>query len=146
MPKFKKSLDELKTHFDKWLFLFRHLAGLTDRPVPLQDDIFNELFEIAEISQFSTQEQANYQNSLKYYRDMNNVVNTSWQEGVEEGFTKGLRKLVLLQLNQSLGTIPEPLSDRISTLPDESIEALAVALLRFGSIDDLVEWLDLRGE
>jgi predicted transposase/invertase (TIGR01784 family) len=166
LPKFKKSLNQLNTHFDKWLFLFRHLADLTDRPAPLQDDIFNELFEIAEISQFSTTEQANYQNSLKYYRDMNNVVNTARQEGrkegreegkeegkqegkqegLQEGFTKGLRTLVLLQLTQGLGSIPEPLLDRISTLPDEAIEALAVALLRFGSIDDLVGWLDLRGE
>lgn len=150
LPKFQKSLDELETHFDKWLFLFRYLADLTDRPIPLQEDIFNELFEVAEIAQFSTTEQASYQNSLKYYRDMNNVVNTSRQEGKEEGmqegFTKGLRTLVLLQLNQRLGAIPEPLSARIFTLPDDAIEALAVALLRFGSIDELVGWLDERGD
>jgi predicted transposase/invertase (TIGR01784 family) len=157
LPKFTKNLSQLKTHFDKWLFLFRHLADLTDRPISLQDDIFNELFEIAEISQFSTTEQANYQNSLKYYRDMNNVVNTARQEGKEEGkqegkqeglqegFTKGLRTLVSLQLTQGLGSIPEPLLDRISTLSDDAIEALAVSLLRFRSIDDLVGWLDLRG-
>jgi hypothetical protein len=51
-----------------------------------------------------------------------------------------------LQLNQGLGFIPEPFFNRISTLPDDAIEAVAVALLRFGSIDDLVGWLDLRGD
>lgn len=150
LPKFQKSLDELETHFDKWLFLFRYLADLTDRPAPLQEAIFNELFEVAEIAQFSTTEQASYQTSLKYYRDMNNVVNTSRQEGRQEGRKEGRQEgkqeLILLLLSKMLGPIPERLLDRISTLSDDSIKALAVALLSFGSIDDLVAWLDGRAD
>jgi hypothetical protein len=104
---------------------------------------------VAEIAQFLMMEKEGCQINLKYDRDLNNMVNTARQEGKQEGlqeaFTKGLRTLVLLQLTQGLGSIPEPLLDRISTLPDDAIEALAVALLRFRSIDDLVGWLDLRG-
>jgi hypothetical protein len=44
-----------------------------------------ELFAAAEIANFSPTEQEIHQNSLKYYRDMNNVVNTARQEGRQEG-------------------------------------------------------------
>ena len=45
LPKFTKSLEELETHFDKWLYLLKHLPDLTNRPIVLQEDVFNELFE-----------------------------------------------------------------------------------------------------
>ena len=80
LPKFTKSVNELESHRDKWLFVLKHLAELTDRPDLLQDSIFSKLFKVAEIANFSRIEQDSYQNSLKYYRDMNNVVNTSRQE------------------------------------------------------------------
>ena len=32
LPKFKKTIDELETHLDKWLFILRHLADLSDPP------------------------------------------------------------------------------------------------------------------
>jgi predicted transposase/invertase (TIGR01784 family) len=89
LPKFVKSLDELESHFDKWLFLLKHLSELSDRPQPLQETIFNQLFDVAEIANFSPVEQETYQNSLKYYRDLNNVVDTSRQEGLQEGLVQG---------------------------------------------------------
>ena len=73
LPKFTKSIHELVSHQDKWLFLLKHLSELSDRPEILQEGIFRQLFEVAEIVNFSRVEQDNYQNSLKYYRDMNNV-------------------------------------------------------------------------
>ncbi len=85
LPKFKKTIDQLDTHFDKWMFLLRHLADLTDRLEPFQGGIFPELLAAAEIANFSPTEQETYQNSLKYYRDMNNVVDTARAEGRKEG-------------------------------------------------------------
>ncbi|MGB3572020.1 MAG: hypothetical protein WBA01_08240, partial [Phormidesmis sp.] len=49
-------------------------------------------FEIAEISNFSPDEQDSYQSSLKYYRDLNNVIETSRQEGLEEGIEQGIEQ------------------------------------------------------
>ncbi|MGD1908618.1 MAG: Rpn family recombination-promoting nuclease/putative transposase [Leptolyngbyaceae cyanobacterium] len=90
LPKFTKTLEQLETHFDKWLFLLKHLPDLDKPPHPLQETIFEQLFEVAEIANFSPVEQAGYQESLKYYRDLNNVVDTSWQEGRQEGVQAGL--------------------------------------------------------
>jgi predicted transposase/invertase (TIGR01784 family) len=92
LPKFTKSLGELETHLDKWLFLLKHLAELSDPPSPLQEAVFTELFEVAEIANFSPMEQETYQSSLKYYRDMNNVVDTSREEGRKEGRQEGMEE------------------------------------------------------
>ncbi len=92
LPKFIKTLDQLETHQDKWLYLLRHLPDLDEQPQPFQDAVFLQLFEIAEISNFSPDEQDIYQNSLKYYRDLNNVIDTSRQEGLEEGIERGIEQ------------------------------------------------------
>jgi len=90
LPKFKKSEAELETHFDKWLYVFRHLSELQDRPKKLQDKIFQRLFNSAEIAKFTREERQAYENSLKYYRDLKNVVDTSREEGIEEGLEQGI--------------------------------------------------------
>ena len=84
LPKFKKKEKDLKTHFDKWVFVLTHLYKLQDRPKKLQERVFKKLFEEAEIAKFTPEEREAYEESLKHYRDINNVVNTSREEGKEE--------------------------------------------------------------
>ena len=92
MPKFNKTEEELETHFDKWLFAIKNLYKLDDIPGKLQEKIFERFFEIAEIAQMNPEERTTYENSLKYYRDMNNVVETAKDEGWEAGIEKGIAK------------------------------------------------------
>ncbi|MEM7067120.1 MAG: Rpn family recombination-promoting nuclease/putative transposase [Cyanobacteria bacterium P01_B01_bin.77] len=65
LPKFTKTLPELTSHSDKWLHVLRYLAQLETPPSNLQDGVFNQLFEVAEIANFSEAEQVLYQESLK---------------------------------------------------------------------------------
>jgi len=90
MPKFNKTESELETHIDKWLFAIKNLYKFDEIPGKLREKIFERFFEIAEIAQMNPDERTNYENSLKYYRDMNNVVATAKGEGWEEGKTEGL--------------------------------------------------------
>lgn len=92
LPKFTKKEQELETQFDKWLYVLRHLSHLPDRPQKLQDKIFERLFEVAEIAKFSSAEKEAYEESLKYYRDMKNVVDTSREEEIEEGREQGIEE------------------------------------------------------
>jgi len=97
LPKFTRSADQLETQLDKWLFVLRYLAQLQDRPQALQDRIFERLFAAAEIARFTPAEKEAYEESLKYYRDLKNVVDTSWEEGraegKEEGIEEGIRRV-----------------------------------------------------
>ena len=100
LPKFNLKIEELETNFEKWLYLFRHLSELETPPNKLKEGIFNQLFEIAEIAKFTPEEQRAYENSLKYYRDLNNVIETSKKEGIvlgiEEGIVLGIEKGIIL--------------------------------------------------
>jgi len=89
MPKFSKTENELETHFDKWLFILRNLEDLTKRPEKLQEKVFAKLFDQAEIANYSDDEYAEYEDSLKYYRDLKNSIDTAFDEGVIEGEMKG---------------------------------------------------------
>lgn len=95
LPKFTKQEHELETQFDKWLYVFRHLSRLQDRPQKLQDRIFQKLFEAAEIAKFSPAERDAYEDSLKYYRDIKNVVDTSREEGIAEGIEQGIEQGII---------------------------------------------------
>ena len=61
----------------------------TERPKKLQERIFHRLFEAAEIARFSPEEKEQYEESLKSYRDLKNVIDTSFGEGKVEGRVEG---------------------------------------------------------
>ena len=48
MPKFTKSLNELESLFDKWLYAIRHLPDLFERPKELYEAVFEQT-EIANL-------------------------------------------------------------------------------------------------
>ena len=133
LPKFTKTLAELETHFDKWLFLLKHLPDLDEPPQLLQEAVFDQLFEVAEIANFSPVEQEGYQESLKYYRDLNNVVDTSRQEGKQEGLEIGLeiglakgREEAMQQVARQMQAAGVPVSDiaRYTGLSVEEVEGV----------------------
>ena len=53
IAKFDKTLDELETLYDKWLYALKNLYKLTQRPKELCDKVFDRLFEEAEIAKFT---------------------------------------------------------------------------------------------
>ncbi len=99
MPKFNKTLDELETHFDKWLYAFKHLSKLQEIPKKLRDKIFLKFFEAAEVSHLSRTEYMTYEASLKDYWDRNNELSTSHDTGFEKGIEKGI-EIVAKNLKQ----------------------------------------------
>ncbi len=85
MPKFNKTAEDLETKFDKWLYVLKNLHKLERIPEKFKENIFLKLFETAEIAKFSQQEYQEYEDSLKYYRDIKNSLDTAKEEGKIEG-------------------------------------------------------------
>ncbi|HNW12546.1 MAG TPA: Rpn family recombination-promoting nuclease/putative transposase [Candidatus Rifleibacterium sp.] len=100
MPKFEKTLEELETRFDKWLYVLKNLERLHDIPEKLKDRIFRKLFAAAEIAKFTPEEARAYEDSLKVYRDLKNSIDTAREEGREEGIAQVAKNL--LQMGQSI--------------------------------------------
>ena len=163
LPKFTKTIDELTDHSDKCLYLLRHLPDLEYPPVPLQEDnVFMQLFEIAEIANFSREERSAYENSLKYYRDMHGVINTARREGMRKGMQKGIEKgmrkgiqkgreqgiqegkrsLLFNLLARKLGEIPlNIIMKELNQVDSNKLEALSEALFDLEDLEALDRWL-----
>ncbi|WP_020558031.1 Yae1 family protein [Thiofilum flexile] len=69
-----------------------NLHELETIPAELQESVFQRMFDIAQLSQFSVEERTAYEDSLKHYRDLKNATDTAHSEGIEEGFELGLEK------------------------------------------------------
>ena len=92
MPKFNKTIEQLETRFDKWLYVLRNLNRLDRIPDKLRESIFDKLFETAEIARFTPQQVQYYEDSLKTYRDLKNSLDTAKREGHEEGRVEGIQE------------------------------------------------------
>ncbi len=90
MPKFTKTIEELETRFDKWLYIIRNLNKLDRIPDKLRESIFEKVFKTAEIAKFTPKQIRSYEDSLKYYRDLKNSLDTAKEEGIKEGIKEGI--------------------------------------------------------
>ena len=92
MPNFTKTEKELKTHFDKWLYVLKNLHKFQEHPKILSEKIFEKLFKIAEISNFTKEEYEEYERSLKSYRDIQNTMDYKYRIGKNEGRIEGKKE------------------------------------------------------
>lgn len=81
MPNFTESEANLKTRLDKWLYFIKHLEDFQTIPTIFKDDVFIQAFEKAELAKFGQADLDSYENSLKTYRDLKNVIDTAFDEG-----------------------------------------------------------------
>ncbi|KAK3582567.1 hypothetical protein CHS0354_024121 [Potamilus streckersoni] len=92
MPHFNKSEKELETRLDKWLYFIRHLEDFQTIPEIFKDEVFEKAFKKAELANYTKQERAEYEESLKTYRDLKGVIDTAFDEGKLEGKLEGIKE------------------------------------------------------
>ncbi len=125
MPKFRKSIEELETRFEKWLYIIKNLHKLDRIPETLKESIFLQLFQTAEISKFSKEEYLDYEDSLKYYRDLKNSLDTAREEGKIEGKIEGqIEERIEIAKNALKMKLPIDAIIKLTGLPKEEIEKL----------------------
>jgi predicted transposase/invertase (TIGR01784 family) len=89
MPNFKKTEKELSDRKEKWLYFLKNLEDLDHIPSILGEEVFTTAFKKAELSKLDAADMAKYEESLKVYRDLHNVIDTARFEGFEEGKIEG---------------------------------------------------------
>ena len=117
IAKFNKSLDELETLYDKWLFALKNLYKLNERPKALRDKVFDRLFEEAEIARFTKEELREYEASIMAYRDIKNSIDTAEKIGIEKGKIEIVKAMLA-------GNMPIEQVMQFSGLTREKIEQL----------------------
>ena len=117
MPKFNKAEDELETNSDKWLFVLKNLAKLQGVPPLFQERIFLKMFQTAEIAKYNPQERQAYQDSMKYYRDWKNVIDTAVDEAVTEAVAE--EKTIFAKKLKNKGFAADEISELTGLSLDE---------------------------
>ena len=117
LSKFHKTEDELVTIQDKWLYVLRHMAGLSERPKALTEKIFTRLFAEAEIARFTPLEYHEYEDSLKAYRDLKNSLDTANAKGRME-------ERVEIVKNMLIEGADEGFISRVTQMPVDEIREI----------------------
>jgi predicted transposase/invertase (TIGR01784 family) len=117
MPKFTKEVDELETHFEKWMYVLKNLKHLDNIPDKLQEKIFERMFTVAEIVKLSPEEYRAYVGNLNSYRDIKNSLDYAEAKGKAES------KLEIAKNAKALGLSIEQIQ-KITNLTKEDIEKL----------------------
>jgi len=104
LPKFNRTLGELSTNFERWIYLLKHLPTFENRPPELQGKVFDKLFKYAEIEQLSQKEMENYRKSVLEYDDVQDAMEyareLAAEAGRQEGRKKGLEEGTLMGLEE----------------------------------------------
>lgn len=122
MPKFNKNVDELETRFDKWLYIIKNLSQLDKITETLRESIFEKLFKTAEIAKFTPTQVRSYENSLKYYRDLKNSLDTAKEEGMLEGMK--VEKIEIAKKLLKIGNLSTVETSSITGLSEEIVKSL----------------------
>lgn len=89
-------------NYDRWLYAFKNLHKLNQRPAAFRARVFERLFEIAEIAKFKEKEKIMYQESLRKYYDWEAARETAVQEGAEKGVKKKMKEIAILSFEEGL--------------------------------------------
>ena len=89
IPNFNKSLEQLETRLDKWLYFIKNLEDLQSIPELLKDRVFIGAFETAKLANLEPTERASYQQSLKILRDNYATLKTAIEEAEAVGEARG---------------------------------------------------------
>jgi predicted transposase/invertase (TIGR01784 family) len=76
MPDFNKPLNELRSKYDKWIYLLKYIADMKNIPDKMKKNrIFTKFCEQAELANMTEEERDLYDESLKIYRNMYTIEN-----------------------------------------------------------------------
>ena len=90
LPKFNRTLEQLNTNFERWIYLLKNLPTFENHPPELRGKVFDRLFEYAEIEKLSQNEMEEYKKSILEYDDIQDAI-----ECAKEIAVKNYKKSVL---------------------------------------------------
>jgi len=90
LAKFRKSMDECESFRDRLLYSLCHAHEMDCKPEQFAEKLFDRLFEIARISNFTAEEVSKYEASLMTRWDYNASMKFAKEEGFALGEARGV--------------------------------------------------------
>ncbi len=98
IPNFQKTEMQLETRLDKWLYFIKNLEDFDRIPdIFAPEVVFVAAFHKAELATYNRTDLASYEDSLKSFRDLKNVIDTANEEGARIGRIEGTLEGILIE-------------------------------------------------
>ncbi|EDX76322.1 conserved hypothetical protein [Coleofasciculus chthonoplastes PCC 7420] len=145
LPKFKKTLSELNSLSDKWIYFIKEAATLDAIPDNLREVREIELaLNIANQAKMTVEELDMVDRRGIMLQDEKGRITYAKEEGKEEGKLTEAIALILRQLKKRFGEINIAITSQIEMLSIEELERLGEDFLDFNRLADLEHWLEER--
>jgi predicted transposase/invertase (TIGR01784 family) len=129
LPNCGKALTSEASILDNFCFSLHNMQFLEERPAELRQEIFELLFEAANISKFAPEDKIKYEFDMTTERDIRNQIRYAEKKGIEKGMEKGLaegrkkERLENARNLKSLGVDIDTISQALGFTVDE-VQAL----------------------
>lgn len=130
LPNFKLEEKDIKTDFERWLYVLRNMGKLEKIPVILNKRIFQKLFEIAEVANLKKEEYILYEKDILDKWTAYSVLKTAEEKGIEKGMEKGweeMQEQVVKNLIIELGLADQQVA-RIAETPVSFVKKIRAFL------------------
>ena len=143
LPKFNKSLDELESLVDKWIYFIKEADSLEVIPEILGEvSVIEKALNIANEINLSVKELELLEQRAIMAQDESGRILFAEEKGEKKGRIKGTIAMIILLLKERFEKVPEnEIATQLDGLSLADLEGLVKAVLRFNNLDDLSNWL-----
>ena len=125
LPNCGKALTPEASILDNFCFSLHNMQFLEERPAELRQEIFELLFETANISKFAIEDKIKYEFDMTTERDIRNQIRYAERKGMEKGMEKGMTQQAINTARRMLeDNVPVETIVKYSGLTEEQIAAL----------------------
>ena len=121
LPNSTKALEPGASVVDKLCYALHNMQSFKEIPPEFKGEIFNLLFDSAEIANFTASEKTRYENDMTTERDICNQIRFAKKEGMEKGAEQRSLEIARQMLAELL---PIDLISRVTGLSEEQISSL----------------------
>ncbi|AOY81528.1 Rpn family recombination-promoting nuclease/putative transposase [Moorena producens JHB] len=141
LPKFSRSLEDLETASEKWIYFLKEAPNLEAIPDTLSEiPGIAQALTIANQANMSSKDLEELHKREVFMEDRKGEIRQALEQGREEGRLL-MQGLISRQLEGKIGAIPSEILEEIQQLSLDQLEGLGVAMADFTTSVDLSNWL-----
>lgn len=125
LPKFTKTLDELETLADKWIYFIQSARKLEAIPETMaQVPEIRRAFEVANQANLTREELEAIEQREMYIHDQRNAIRLALKQGIQQGREQGIQESKVEIARRMLGIVDEETICRVTGLSLEEVQRL----------------------
>jgi len=129
LPKFKKTLAELTTQAERWLYFIQHAKDLTVIPPEFAaKPALHQAFDLANMAQLTPEEEEDLQKQEFFIHDQRNAIIKATKLGLKQGVAQGLKQGIQEGIEQGALAEKKAIARKLLDLLDDATIAAKTGL------------------